>query len=30
AIGPASSIRGGEVRNVKRGGQQWGPDQEHQ
>jgi DNA polymerase-4 len=26
AIGPASSIRGGEVRNVKRGGQQWGPD----
>jgi DNA polymerase-4 len=27
AIGPASAIRGGEVRNVKRGGQQWGPDQ---
>ena len=26
AIGPASAIRGGEVRNVKRGGQQWGPD----
>ena len=27
AIGPASAVRGGEVRNVKRGGQQWGPDQ---
>ena len=27
AIGPASAVRGGAVRNVKRGGQQWGPDQ---
>jgi DNA polymerase-4 len=27
AIGPASAIRGGVVHNVKRGGQQWGPDQ---
>jgi len=27
AIGPASTIREGKVRNVKRGGQQWGPDQ---
>jgi DNA polymerase-4 len=26
AIGPASAVRGGKVRNVKRGGQQWGPD----
>ena len=25
AIGPASAVRGGQVRNVKRGGQQWGP-----
>ena len=28
AIGPASAVKGGKVRNVKRGGQQWGPDQE--
>lgn len=28
AIGPASAITGGKVRNVKRGGQQWGPDHE--
>jgi len=27
AIGPASAVRAGKVRNVKRGGQQWGPDQ---
>jgi DNA polymerase-4 len=27
AIGPASAVRGGRVDNVKRGGQQWGPDQ---
>ena len=26
AIGPASTIEGGEVRVVKRGAQQWGPD----
>ena len=26
AIGPASSVREGRVRNVQRGGQQWGPD----
>jgi len=26
AIGPASSVRAGKVRNVQRGGQQWGPD----
>lgn len=26
AIGPASSVRGGKVRNAKQGGQQWGPD----
>jgi DNA polymerase-4 len=26
AIGPASSIRGGRVRTVRRGAQQWGPD----
>ncbi len=26
SIGPASSVKGGKVRNVKRGGQQWGPD----
>jgi DNA polymerase-4 len=26
AIGPASAVHGGKVRNVKRGGQQWGPD----
>jgi DNA polymerase-4 len=26
AIGPASAVQGGKVRNVKRGGQQWGPD----
>ena len=26
AIGPASAVSGGRVRNVKRGGQQWGPD----
>lgn len=26
AIGPASAVRAGKVRNVKRGGQQWGPD----
>lgn len=26
AIGPASSVRGGRVRTVQRGGQQWGPD----
>jgi len=26
AIGPASAVRGGRVRNVQRGGQQWGPD----
>jgi DNA polymerase-4 len=26
AIGPASSIKGGRVRTVKRGEQQWGPD----
>ena len=26
AIGPASAITGGKLRNVKRGGQQWGPD----
>jgi DNA polymerase IV len=27
AIGPASAVKGGRVRNVQRGGQQWGPDQ---
>jgi DNA polymerase-4 len=27
AIGPASSVKSGKIRNVKRGGQQWGPDQ---
>jgi DNA polymerase IV len=27
AIGPASAVAGGRVRNVQRGGQQWGPDQ---
>lgn len=27
AIGAASAVKGGKVRNVKRGGQQWGPDQ---
>jgi DNA polymerase-4 len=27
AIGPASAVQGGKVRKVKRGGQQWGPDQ---
>ncbi len=27
AIGPASAVRGGKVQNVRRGGQQWGPDQ---
>jgi DNA polymerase-4 len=27
AIGPASAVAGGTVRNVKRGGQQWGPDE---
>ena len=27
SIGPASAVAGGGVRNVKRGGQQWGPDQ---
>jgi DNA polymerase-4 len=27
AIGPASAMKAGKVRNVKRGGQQWGPDQ---
>ncbi len=26
AIGPASAVQGGRIRNVKRGGQQWGPD----
>jgi len=26
AIGPASAVRGGEVRNVRRGQQQWGPE----
>ncbi len=26
AIGPASSLQGGKVRTVRRGGQQWGPD----
>jgi DNA polymerase-4 len=26
AIGPASAVSAGKVRNVKRGGQQWGPD----
>ena len=26
AIGPASAVRGGRIRNVERGGQQWGPD----
>jgi DNA polymerase-4 len=26
AIGPASAVRGGGLRNVKRGAQQWGPD----
>ncbi len=26
AIGPASSVRSGKVRTVRRGGQQWGPD----
>ncbi len=25
AIGPASAVRGGEVRNIERGAQQWGP-----
>lgn len=30
AIGPASAVTGGEVRNVKRGGQQWGPDHDVQ
>jgi len=28
AIGPASAVRGGAVRNVERGQQQWGPDLE--
>ena len=28
AIGPASAVKGGKVRNVQRGGQQWGPDEE--
>ena len=28
AIGPASAVRAGRVRNVQRGGQQWGPDAE--
>jgi DNA polymerase-4 len=28
AIGPASAVKGGKVRNVRRGGQQWGPDEE--
>jgi DNA polymerase-4 len=27
AIGPASAVRGGRLRNVERGAQQWGPDQ---
>jgi len=27
AIGPASAVQRGRVRNVQRGGQQWGPDQ---
>jgi hypothetical protein len=26
AIGPASAVQGGRIRNVARGGQQWGPD----
>jgi DNA polymerase-4 len=26
AIGPASAVKGGKLQNVKRGGQQWGPD----
>jgi len=26
AIGPASAVRSGKIRNVKRGAQQWGPD----
>jgi hypothetical protein len=28
AIGPASAIRGGRVRSVRRGEQQWGPQQQ--
>lgn len=28
AIGPASAVRGGRVRNIERGAQQWGPDQD--
>ena len=28
AIGPASAVRGGAVRNVERGQQQWGPDRD--
>ena len=28
AIGPASAVRAGRVRNVRRGAQQWGPDAE--
>jgi DNA polymerase-4 len=28
AIGPASSVRSGRIRSVRRGAQQWGPDQE--
>ena len=28
AIGPASSVRAGKLRTVRRGAQQWGPDQE--
>ncbi len=29
AIGPASAVRAGKLRTVRRGAQQWGPDQEH-
>ena len=28
AIGPASAVRGGKIRQVRKGAQQWGPDQE--
>ena len=28
AIGPASAVRAGRLRTVRRGAQQWGPDQE--
>ena len=28
AIGRASAVEGGRIRNVQRGGQQWGPDVE--